>query len=287
VLADARAVLPSVVPSGEFDHDAFDEVLGAVVRLASATGAPVSAFGEPVDLLFEEGKIGASMALESAWIVLAEELRFSQLCACRSGPPSTCPTGPQSYADVCRVHSDVLEGVPLPSSVDRSSCTFALGPGAPAQARGFVASVLTEWGLDHLVARGTLVASELATNAVVHSHSGFSVSLHRSTASAVTIWVGDRSQVAPRPEVPSSWTAGGCGSPSSRRSLAPGVMQRSRGASWYGRPSTRRSGLPWRSPELSCGAVSDGERHRNAHRWGECSVPVCEADSVAGQGVGA
>jgi anti-sigma regulatory factor (Ser/Thr protein kinase) len=65
-----------------------------------------------------------------------------------------------------------------------------------ARARLFVRSTLRRWGRDgDRVDDAALVASELATNAVVHARSGFSVEVHVE-GEALRVTVGD---TAPAP----------------------------------------------------------------------------------------
>ena len=55
-------------------------------------------------------------------------------------------------------------------------------PGAPAAvraARRLLATTLEEWGLPHLVEHGTLLVSELVTNAILHARSDVAVEVRR------------------------------------------------------------------------------------------------------------
>ena len=86
---------------------------------------------------------------------------------------------------VCRLHSAVLGQ--FPNDV-----------GAPAKARRLVGDALVQWGhgpeLSDSIA---LVVSELATNAVTHARSAFSV-LARSDQQVIRISVRDASAVIPQ-----------------------------------------------------------------------------------------
>lgn len=55
--------------------------------------------------------------------------------------------------------------------------TFALSRDAPAAARHFAVGALCDWGAGDLADDAALVVTELAANAIVHAHSGFTVSL--------------------------------------------------------------------------------------------------------------
>jgi anti-sigma regulatory factor (Ser/Thr protein kinase) len=64
-------------------------------------------------------------------------------------------------------------------------------------ARGFVLGMLGPWRGEQLAADTALVVTELATNAVVHAGSAFSVSLTLS-GGAIRISVGDTLPLGPR-----------------------------------------------------------------------------------------
>jgi anti-sigma regulatory factor (Ser/Thr protein kinase) len=74
---------------------------------------------------------------------------------------------------------------------------------SPALARWFVSEVLDDWGIEVGPSRDTalLLASELATNAVRHTHDGFSVNLTASDRPGrqdVRVEVVDRDPALPR-----------------------------------------------------------------------------------------
>jgi hypothetical protein len=69
-------------------------------------------------------------------------------------------------------------------------------PGSILLAREFVGRRLAEHGLSHLVDDIRLVASELATNAIVHANSGITVLLQLN-GSVVTLSVHDSSSAVP------------------------------------------------------------------------------------------
>ena len=66
--------------------------------------------------------------------------------------------------------ADLLESVGLGHYAD-ATLELDRTTGSAASARGFVAMKLQEWHLDHLLDDALLVASELATNAVLHAQS--------------------------------------------------------------------------------------------------------------------
>jgi len=63
--------------------------------------------------------------------------------------------------------------------------TFEAAPTSAAEARSFVADVLRDFGLTALVADAVLVVSELATNAVRHAQTAFSVTVDCRTGGAL------------------------------------------------------------------------------------------------------
>ena len=67
---------------------------------------------------------------------------------------------------------------------------------APRQARRFVVGVLERWGVAHLVDDAALVVSELATNAIMHAASDFTVGIE-AEADAVLISVTDYQPALP------------------------------------------------------------------------------------------
>jgi anti-sigma regulatory factor (Ser/Thr protein kinase) len=74
---------------------------------------------------------------------------------------------------------------------------FPADNGAPRAARHFIGDVLKQWGFSRkLLDDAQLVLSELATNAVIHARSPFSV-LVRSDDSRLRLAVQDSSRVMP------------------------------------------------------------------------------------------
>lgn len=71
-------------------------------------------------------------------------------------------------------------------------------PVSVAGARGFVTDVLTEHDLPSLVDDVQLVVSELATNALVHARTSFTVKLRTALGPAVVLEVRDGSRTGPK-----------------------------------------------------------------------------------------
>lgn len=79
----------------------------------------------------------------------------------------------------------------------RVRAEFGRAPTSPSDAREFVSAHLQEWGYQReLIDDLKLVASELATNAVVHAQSGFTLELRLEGAS-LRVSVSDGSRAKP------------------------------------------------------------------------------------------
>lgn len=77
--------------------------------------------------------------------------------------------------------------------------TFRWSGRSPAQARHFVINTLAAWGYADRIDDAALIASELATNAVLHARSKFTVTLSRWPEGRIRVAVRDASAVRPRP----------------------------------------------------------------------------------------
>jgi hypothetical protein len=168
----------------EIDHDAFHEMIGGLVRKAAECGRPVRVYGEMVALLWDAGEVLTAIELETLWNDLARELSFSLLC---SYPASSVSGSEHAEAlhQVCHLHSSVVppwsegqDDVATRSIETEMTAEFAPDRGAPGRARRMVVATLQQAGCaEALVHDAALVLSELATNAVLHAGSPFSVSI--------------------------------------------------------------------------------------------------------------
>jgi hypothetical protein len=206
IILDAAAALAALAPAGATDAAAFDDIMTSTLRRARAAGTRVCVYGEMAALSIDRGRPECALALEECWNDLGQREGFSLLCAY----PTTADPGlggdrAEAYARICRVHSDVVADQPQLDDAEYS-CAFARGPHAPWQARRFVTDVLRRWRLDELVDPARLIVTELATNAVVHARSGFTVSLNHE-GPVVRIAVGDGAA-----SVPQRAPGGACGS---------------------------------------------------------------------------
>jgi anti-sigma regulatory factor (Ser/Thr protein kinase) len=202
VWLDAAATLARIMPDGRLDADAFQSVVGGLVREASRTGRRIRAYGEMVALLWDAGDVLGAIELEKLWNGLGDELEFSLWCAYHGQS-----LAPHEHADelhdVCHLHTSVIEA---------ATARFAAGADAPLAARRFVSSVLTRRPYENRIHPGDarLVISELATNAVIHAGTPFAVSVQH-TGSAVRISVRDWNPTRPIVRNPGSAALSGRG----------------------------------------------------------------------------
>jgi anti-sigma regulatory factor (Ser/Thr protein kinase) len=179
ILLDAAATMAQFVDRGQVDHEAFRRVVGQLLLRAGAGGRPVCAYGEMVALLWDAGDVLAAIELEKAWNQLARNLH-----TCVIGRP------PGEHRDPALEDAETA----VPEAV---CATFPGGPEAPATARRFVADLLRRGGHSAaLLEDAKLVVSELATNAVIHARSSFTVEV-RPRGTRLRLSVRDASRAKP------------------------------------------------------------------------------------------
>jgi anti-sigma regulatory factor (Ser/Thr protein kinase) len=174
------------------EADRFENEFGGLIRQLTDSGRPVRIYGEMVALLWDAGHVSAAIELESLWNELGQHVPFALMCAY---PSESVSDGDESFQQLCHCHSAVV-GRCAETTRTRATRTFLGDPGSLRGARQFVGDTLHSWGLDHLAADGAIVVSELATNAVLHARSDFTVSLS-SDGRTVRLSVRDAS-----PELP-------------------------------------------------------------------------------------
>ncbi len=205
---DAAALLYRFTVAGKVDPASFETEVGQVIRAAGTAGRPVRVYGEMVALLWEAGQLNAALELESLWNGLGRDIPFGLYCAY---PEAPAPGSDQraALAEVCRLHAAVV-GTP-PAAVRaartapapaRSGATrsFPLDRDAPRHARHYALDLLRGWRLEqhcgvNLASDVAIVVTELATNAVRHARSGFTVSLLLA-ADAIQVRVEDARPLA-------------------------------------------------------------------------------------------
>jgi signal transduction histidine kinase len=109
VVLDARATLSRFMVGGLPDWSRFQRVVGEVLEKShrGAGGARVRAYGEMVDLLWQERNPRAALLLEEQWNELGKEHPFSLLCAYAMGNFRS-REDEQAFHEVCSAHSHVV-----------------------------------------------------------------------------------------------------------------------------------------------------------------------------------
>jgi anti-sigma regulatory factor (Ser/Thr protein kinase) len=184
IALDAADTMAAFIADGEIDHGAFHDVIGGLVRRAASSGREIRAYGEMVALLWDAGDVLAAIELEGLWNELAGELRFSLFC---SYPAASVAGSEHAEAlhTVCHMHSAVFQHPRLAHGTavtdqrtQTLTASFAAERDSPGRARRLVVAEMREWGYDDaLVHEVALVLSELASNAVIHASSAFSIAL--------------------------------------------------------------------------------------------------------------
>jgi len=202
---DAATTLASLMSAdGRIDRDSFDRTVVALIRRAVGFGRPVRAYGEMVALLWDRGDVLAAIELETLWNELGDELSFSLFCSYRATPAAGSQ---QAFAlqRICALHSSAHTSVLATATNDIDaegpaaappqsglSADFPADPDSPARARHAVAATLRRWGHgEQQIDDAILVVSELASNAVRHAHSPFSVSVRMEDCSSLRVAVAD------------------------------------------------------------------------------------------------
>ena len=203
---DAGDTVRALMPAGRLDRDAFDRVVGGLIRRAGQQGRPVRAYGEMVTLLWEAGLVNAAVQLEEMWDALGLRHAFSLFCSY----PASSVSGDgclEAFAEVCRLHHSVVGGWPAPAAPGATRA-FARSGDAPAAARHFAVDAVRHLGAADLADDTALVVTELAANAIVHAQTGFTVDLAVGP-DALRISVRDASPLPPAgsPAVPAGLPA--------------------------------------------------------------------------------
>jgi hypothetical protein len=206
ICLDATQVAARLTRAGRVDPAAFDTLFRPAILAAGEACGPVRIYGEVVALLWAAGHVNAALELEGLWNELGRQIPFSLFC----GYPRNLVESSQhqgAVAEICRLHTAVvgrqLAAAPVSSSpvssrpVSSSPVSSSPAGGGPLRrvhwadvtrtfpgsredtraARGFALRMLEPWRDEQLAADTALVVTELATNAVLHAGSAFSVSL--------------------------------------------------------------------------------------------------------------
>ncbi len=210
ILLDAAQTMSGFVHDGRVDDEDFRRVVGSVVCRAAESGRPVMAYGEMVALLWEAGNVPGAIELEKSWNLLAGEVPFGLVCGYRRDAVQGAECR-EALEQICHLHSSVRDAPASEEDDAAPVAHFALKLTAPRSARQFVAEALKRWGHPTtLIHDAQLVVTELATNAVVHARSPFSVAVRRH-GDGVRLSVRDASQTRPIAREPGPLTISGRG----------------------------------------------------------------------------
>jgi DcmR-like sensory protein len=183
---DATALMHRFLAGDRRAPGGFEQLIGDALRQATAAGRPAVVYGEVVALLWEAGLVSAVIELESRWNELGRSYSFSLVC----GYPVQHGTAAALDA-VGHLHSSVLGS---PGAGPQAVRGFLVARGAPRAARHFVADTLRRWGgpgaAGPFAVDAAIIATELASNAVLHARSDFTVTVARRPG-AIRIAVRD------------------------------------------------------------------------------------------------
>lgn len=191
---DAVDTLARLSVQGHPDREAFDAVVGRLVRAAADRG-PVRAYGEMVGVLWDDGCVVDAMDLEGLWDGLMETVPFGLLC----GYPSR-PDGADVEA-VLRAHSQFMAGIRR---------RFEPTPEAARAAREFLRQTLRSWRADTALDEAAVVVSELTTNSARHAASPFELAI-TVDGSRLRLAVRDLNPVPPLRREPDETSESGRG----------------------------------------------------------------------------
>lgn len=161
---DAKDTLDGMMVDGLPDADAFDALVGSLVRQAAASGEQVVAFGEMVALLWDAGEVVAALELERLWNALGDEVAFSLLCGYHSQCDGAHDGGSSAaLAEVCDLHTRV--------SGERFAASYPAAPGSVPVARAAVQHYLRHLRASPVLLDDVALAvGEAITNVVVHAY---------------------------------------------------------------------------------------------------------------------
>jgi hypothetical protein len=200
LMLDAREAADALLIDGRIAPHRFDKLIGDLVREAVDQRQPLRAYGEIVAVLWADGHVRAALELEELWNDLGREVDFSLYCAY---PRAWVEAEDEGLHEVCRRHSAVVGAPaaldPVPAMPCELEAEFPWSGRSPGQARHFVVDMLAAWGCWALLDDAALITTELATNAVLHAQTGFTVGVSRRPEGRIRIAVRDASLVGPQP----------------------------------------------------------------------------------------
>ena len=108
VMLDARETLEQFMMAEAPDRDLFEHVIGGALSSLAKPGRRIRAFGEMVDLLWQDGRPQAALRLEELWSGLARQHDFDLLCAYTLA--NFYKTTTSQFREVCSLH-DHMHGM--------------------------------------------------------------------------------------------------------------------------------------------------------------------------------
>ncbi len=107
---DARKMLSAFMVEGMPDPLLFKSNVGTLIEriCAGRLPCPIRAYGEMVDLLWQDGNSEAAIRLEILWNRLASDYEFALLCGYAVGQFYKETQRDSGYQSICGVHSHVV-----------------------------------------------------------------------------------------------------------------------------------------------------------------------------------
>jgi hypothetical protein len=176
---DAAEMLSGFLTDDGLDARGFHVAAEELLERAALAGKPVRIYAEMVGLLWDAGQVPLALELEGLWDELTDRLPFTLLC----GYPArllTATDGQETAVRwICQLHTSVIGGQPPvpPHSAGVAVRDFHGKPDSARAAREFVLGELGARLEDEAGIDAAIVTVELATNAIVHARSPFTVAV--------------------------------------------------------------------------------------------------------------
>ena len=177
LLFDADATLASVTTRDGFDWPAVTALAGNVVADALAASRPVRLFGEMVAILWQRGEMQHAMDLERLWHELGHKHGFDVLCAYPT-VATTLPGAASPINAMCALHDDTVSIDDGRQRVEFTS--YSCDTASVSAARHRLRDIWADTTDTETLGDALLIVSELATNAVQHARTPFTVEVQRS-----------------------------------------------------------------------------------------------------------
>lgn len=116
-LLDAHATLNSFMVDGKPNKDLFDQNVCRVLDEKLSTFPAVRAYGEMVNILWSEGNLQATLALESLWNGLYDTRNFALLCGYQNEGFKS-ENGEIALKDICCSHNHTVSEDDLQAAED-------------------------------------------------------------------------------------------------------------------------------------------------------------------------